>query len=191
MKIHRTILLTASLISAFIYALPVHAVSQQDSNDCKTSTGDFCERTGSCSIQGATWYQYVTADKSEVFATQGWPGLCDMTHVALVQGNCSPPQASINVSAHLSATSFAQIPEIIGPLNCAAELIATGDIAPIGATDGLINTADLNIMSQIVLGRMTADANTLARGDLYPANSGDGLITISDLLVLINKMMTN
>ena len=95
------------LITSFMYIMclaSANAASQQDSNNCMASTGQFCERAGSCSIQGANWYQYVTIDKNDIFDTQGWPGVCDMVHVALVQGNCSPPQSTVNVTANLSSS---------------------------------------------------------------------------------------
>jgi hypothetical protein len=60
----------------------VHAGGKEDYNDCRTKI-DSCERAGSCAIQGSAWYQYVTIYKREKFDTQGWPGLCDMVHVAL------------------------------------------------------------------------------------------------------------
>lgn len=163
--------------------LEVYAANKEDSNDCRSSTGDFCTRTGSCSIQGADWYQTVTVDKSEIFDTQGWPGVCDMVHVALVQGNCSPSQGKENVTAYLSATTFANIPSIIGPLACEAEIIADGDVAPSGAPDGLVNAGDFLVMQRIVLGIITPDAITLAHGDLYPVNAPDGKIDTSDLLI--------
>ena len=65
-----------------------------------------------------------------------------MVHVALVQGNCSPPQATVNVTVNLSSTTFASIPEIVGPLSCGAEIIADGDVAPLRAPDGNVNGAD-------------------------------------------------
>ena len=114
----------------------VYAVSNEDSNDCRGTASNFCERAGSCSIQGADWYQTVTVDSTEIFATQGWPGLCDMVHVALVQGDCSPPQSQNNLTVILSATTFANIPSIVGPLICDAPIIPDGDVAPLGASDG-------------------------------------------------------
>jgi len=70
------------------------------------------------------WDQDVTIDRTDIFDTQGWPGVCDMVHVGLVQGNCEPPGAKTNVTVHLSQTTFASIPSIVGPLSCA------GDPAP-------------------------------------------------------------
>lgn len=69
MQIFSKIFILFVLIFSFTL---VNAVSQQDSNNCPTSTGQFCERTGSCSIQGADWYQFVTVDKNDIFDTQGW-----------------------------------------------------------------------------------------------------------------------
>lgn len=181
-------LLMPYIVVLYFYAPSVEAVSKQDSNDCMTSTGDFCERTGSCSIQGADWYQYVTIDKNDIFATQGWTGVCDMVHVALVQGNCSPPQSTTSVTVNLSATTFATIPEIIGPLSCGAEIIEDGDVAPLGAPDGNVNAADLIIMTRIVLGILSPDANTLAHGDIYPSGAPDGIIDMSDLILMYSLL---
>ena len=179
MKIYLKLFLT--LLLCFSSSL-ANSIGQQDSNDCRTTTGQFCERSGSCSVQGADWYQYVTIDKNDIFDTQGWPGVCDMVHVALVQGNCSPPQSTINVTAYLSNTTFASTPEIIGQLSCNAELIADGDVAPLGAPDGITNAGDLLIMTRIVLGAHSPDANTIAHGDIYPSGAPDGVINISDLI---------
>ena len=100
---------------------PARAVSTETSNGCAGTQVNPCTRSGSCEIQGAVWTQDVTVDRADIFDTQGWPGLCDMVHVGLVQGNCEPPGAQVNVTVALSATSFAAIPSIIGPLACAGE----------------------------------------------------------------------
>ena len=105
-------------IGLFQYA---YAGGKEDFNDCRTNSGDFCERSGSCAIQGSAWYQYVTIYKSDIFDTQGWPGLCDLTHVSLVQGLCSPLGAQENLTAFLSDTSYAEIPSISGSLSCGGD----------------------------------------------------------------------
>ena len=125
------VFLTTLLMCQFQSA---YAGGKEDFNDCRTSTGDFCERAGSCAIQGAAWYQYVAIDKNERFKTQGWPGLCDMVHVSLVQGTCSPLYAQENVTAHLSATTSATIPSISGPLACGGD-----DGSDTGTTDEICN----------------------------------------------------
>lgn len=112
------VLMLGLLISMFQTA---NAGGKQDSNDCRTNLGNFCERAGSCAIQGSAWYQYVTIDKSDRFDTQGWPGLCDMVHVALVQGRCSPLGSQENVIANLSESTYAEIPGISGALACGGE----------------------------------------------------------------------
>lgn len=103
------------------------AIGQEDFNDCGAGAGDFCYRSGSCAIQGATWYQHVTIDTNDRFDTQGWPGLCDMVHVSLVQNTCEPIDSQENIIAYLSSTSFAEIPSISGPLAC-------GDINNVAST---------------------------------------------------------
>jgi hypothetical protein len=97
------------------------AGGSQDFNDCRTSTGSTCERAGSCAIQGSAWYQYVQIDKADKFDTQGWSGLCDMVHVSLVQGNCEPLGAQEAITAHLSETTYADIPTISGSLACGGD----------------------------------------------------------------------
>ena len=122
-------------ISTLIAATGVLAGGSQDFNDCRTSTGSTCERAGSCAIQGSAWYQYVHIDKSGKFDTQGWPGLCDMVHVSLVQGNCEPLGSQENVISHLSSTTTADIPSISGTLACGGDDGGSGgDVS--GGTEG-------------------------------------------------------
>ena len=163
-----------------ITALSVDAVGTEDSNNCRGMTGDFCERSGSCSIQGSDWYQHVTIDKSGIFDTQGWPGLCDMVHVSLVQGDCSPPNAQVDVTAYLSATTFANIPGISGVLVCNAEIVTDGDLAPWENPDGLINAADVLIATQLTLGMRIPGEIQYAHGDM----NNDGIFNLADLLLI-------
>lgn len=88
------------------------------------------------------------------------------------------------MTAYLSATTFANIPGISGPLACEAEIVADGDVAPPGAPDGNVNAGDLLVMINIVLGIASPDANTLAHGDLYPEVAPDGAIDMSDLILM-------
>jgi len=132
------------LVSALFSFTNTWAGGSQDFNDCRTSTGTTCERTGSCAIQGSAWYQYVHIDKSGKFDTQGWPGLCDMVHVSLVQGNCDPLGSQENVISHLSSTTTADIPSISGTLACGGD----GGGEPIPdeiCNDGIDNDGDNNI----------------------------------------------
>lgn len=71
------------------------------------------------------------------------------------------------------------------PLNAASwPAIATGDLAPLGSPDGLVNGADLLIMLRIVLGDITPQPLQFAYGDLYPAGTPDNVIDLSDALLL-------
>jgi hypothetical protein len=163
-----------------VAALAVYAVGTEDSNNCRNSPGDSCERSGTCAIQGSDWYQYVTIDKTDIFDTQGWPGLCDMVHVSLVQGDCSPPGSRVDVTAYLSDTTYADIPGITGVLACNAPIVNDGDLAPWGAPDGNINGADLLIAAQLVLGLRTAGSLQVAHGDM----NLDGVIDLADLMLI-------
>lgn len=62
---------------------------------------------------------------------------------------------------------------------------ADGDIAPLGAPDGVINAADYLLAQQIVLGGIVATSLELAHADLYPVGSPDGVIDTSDLILLL------
>lgn len=71
------------------------------------------------------------------------------------------------------------------PLNAASwPAIATGDLAPLGSPDGLVNGADLLIMLRIVLGDITPQPLQFAYGDLYPAGAPDNVIDLSDAIQL-------
>ena len=119
------------LMSALFAFTNTWAGGSQNFNDCRTSTGT-CERAGSCAIQGSAWYQFVYIDKSSKFDTQGWPGLCDMVHVSLVQGNCEPLGFQDDVVSNLSDTTYAEIPSISGALICGGDDGGSGG----GAGDG-------------------------------------------------------
>jgi len=114
---------SAKVVAAVLLTLPTaaHAIGTETSNGCSDTQDDPCIRSGSCAIQGATWTQDVTIDRSDLFDTQGWPGLCDMVHVGFVQGNCEPAGAQSDVTVYLSALSYAWVPAVDGPLACAGE----------------------------------------------------------------------
>ena len=63
-----------------------------------------------------------------------------------------------------------------------------GDLAPLGAPDGLINAADLLIARRIQMGELIAAEVQLAHGDVYPPGAPDGVINTSDV-ILIQKMI--
>lgn len=61
---------------------------------------------------------------------------------------------------------------------------ADGDLAPWGARDSSVNSADLLVCVQIVLGLKDPTNEDLAHGDLYPPGAPDGVIGVPDLILL-------
>ena len=72
--------------------------------------------------------------------------------------------------------------------HAAPPIYADGDLAPLGAPDGLINSADYLIANRIVLGSLTSTQLELSHGDVYPPGAPDEVINIQDLL-LIQKLV--
>ena len=68
--------------------------------------------------------------------------------------------------------------------NASLPVIADGDLAPLGAPDGVLNAADLLIAQRIVLGSVVPSLLDLAHGDVYPVGNPDGLINVSDLILI-------
>ncbi|MGA0266548.1 MAG: hypothetical protein ACO3KY_11720 [Lysobacterales bacterium] len=112
-------LITLALLAVGSSAL--WAGGTEEFNTCRNTSEPVCERMGSCSIQGSSWFQHVLIDKRDKFDTQGWPGLCDMTHVALVRGNCDPLGAREGIIAILSARTIAEVPLVEGTLACGGD----------------------------------------------------------------------
>ncbi|NOX08499.1 MAG: S8 family peptidase [Gammaproteobacteria bacterium] len=63
-----------------------------------------------------------------------------------------------------------------------------GDIAPLGAPDGVVNAADYMLASRIVMGDLVAGTLELVHGDLYPAAAPDGVIDVSDFVLLMGRI---
>ena len=66
-----------------------------------------------------------------------------------------------------------------------------GDLAPLGAPDGMINTGDLFIARRIALGQLSPGTAELAHGDIYPPGAPDGVIDARDLLLLQQLVLSN
>jgi len=64
-----------------------------------------------------------------------------------------------------------------------------GDLAPLGAPNGLLNAADLLIVNRIVLGQIVAMPLELAHGDVYPPGAPDGVINMQDLIVIYGLVL--
>jgi hypothetical protein len=152
-----------------LIAAPAAGQSFEETNGCAGTTEDPCTRTGTCSIQGASWWQEAVLARAGIFDTQGWPGLCDMVHVALVQGDCFPG-GRFDVVAVLSEASDAWIPRIDGPLACA------GPAGPV-CDDGEDNDRDgLTDWPEDAGCESAADLSERARCGDHIDNDGDGWI---------------
>ena len=125
------------------------AQSFEDENGCSGTTVDPCVRTGTCSVQGTAWSQVVTIDRADLYDTMGWPGLCDQVHVALVQGRCSPGGAQLDVTASLTSSSSAFIPELVGSLTCGAEPapLPLPSMGPSGVVGLVVGMLGLGLMA--------------------------------------------
>ncbi|MCB1688521.1 MAG: metallophosphoesterase family protein [Halioglobus sp.] len=60
-----------------------------------------------------------------------------------------------------------------------------GDVAPLGAPNGVVNLGDYLVMQRIVTGQIVASTLELEHGDLYPVGAPDGRIDTSDLLQML------
>jgi hypothetical protein len=60
-----------------------------------------------------------------------------------------------------------------------------GDVAPPGALDGIVNAADMLVVTRAVLGLIPVDNSLLSHADLYPAGTPDGNIDLRDLLLVM------
>ena len=78
---------------------------------------------------------------------------------------------------------------MVGIAHASSLVYADGDLAPLGAPDGLINTADYLVASRIVLGLVTPTELEYAHGDIYPAGAPDGVINIQDLLLTQKRLL--
>jgi len=78
---------------------------------------------------------------------------------------------------------------LAGVANAAPLIYADGDLAPLGAPDGLINIADLLVADQILLGIVASTELELSHGDLYPVDAPDGVLNVQDLLLLQMQLL--
>ncbi|MEN8158444.1 MAG: hypothetical protein ABFS41_00065 [Myxococcota bacterium] len=118
------------------------AQSFEEYNGCRVTSEDPCIRNGSCSIQGSTWWQEVVAARSDTQSSMGWAGVCDLVHVAFLQGSCTPG-GQRDVIALLTASSLAWTPRIQGGLACASVVTEVCADGLDNDWDGLIDaTAD-------------------------------------------------
>ena len=63
-----------------------------------------------------------------------------------------------------------------------------GDLAPLGAPDGIVNAADYAAATRIILDQISITELELSHGDLYPPGAPDGTINTPDLIKLLELM---
>jgi CxxC motif-containing protein (DUF1111 family)/predicted lipoprotein with Yx(FWY)xxD motif len=68
-------------------------------------------------------------------------------------------------------------------------IYADGDLAPLGAPDGVIDAADYLIANRIVLDQITATELELSHGDVYPVSAPDGVLNIQDMLLMQKQVL--
>lgn len=61
---------------------------------------------------------------------------------------------------------------------------ADGDLAPLGAPDGLVTLSDYLIANRLSAGELNPTALELSHGDIYPPAAPDGVIDIHDVFLL-------
>lgn len=69
-------------------------------------------------------------------------------------------------------------------VQAAPPIYADGDLAPLGAPDGLLTLSDYLVAGRLVANKLTPTALELSHGDLYPEGAPDGVIDISDMVLL-------
>lgn len=67
--------------------------------------------------------------------------------------------------------------------------LPSGDVAPIGNPDGVVNVADYLVVLRHVLGEQTLTPEEFALADLYPQGSPDGVLGMPDLILLLGILM--
>lgn len=64
-----------------------------------------------------------------------------------------------------------------------------GDVAPLGAPNGSLDSGDVLVEQRIVLKMVATTPQLLQHGDLYPPGAPDGVIDIRDVLLLQKKVL--
>ena len=94
------------------------------------------------------------------------------------------------MKSFVSSVAVLWVMLVTGTTHANSPNYADGDLAPLGAPDGLINTADYLIGSRIVLDQLIPTDLEYAHGDIYPAGAPDGIINLQDLLLLQQQLLS-
>ena len=113
-------------------------------------------------------------------------GLSDFVEVNF-DNNPNNYQVGVDTDPNNPDTDGDGLPDGSDPSPLVSE--PNGDIAPLGAPDGIINAADVLIARRIVHGEITATVLELERGDVFPPGSPDGVINLQDLILIQNLVL--
>ena len=112
-------------------------------------------------------------------------GLSDFTEVAW-DGDPNTYTPGANLNPLSTDTDNDGLADDVDPLPVIFNF-NDGDVAPPGSLDGVVNAADILVVSRVVLGLMPVNNDILAHADLYPAGTPDGVIDLRDL-ILVTKL---
>jgi hypothetical protein len=112
-------------------------------------------------------------------------GLSDYAEVCY-DGNCASYAPGSDLNPLSADTDGDGIPDGSDPAPLVSSL--SGDIAPLGAPDGVVDAADYIVVQRIVLGQLTVTSQQRGLVDLFPQNAPDGVIDLSDLAVLLDRV---
>ncbi len=108
----KSIILAGSIVFLFwVTCFTVLAEGYDIYNGCGGGDSNPCLRTGSCFIDGTSWYANVIVDRSDDLDTLSFTELCDSMHRSLAEGKCEPLYRSrAGVISYIGVLSWAKIP---------------------------------------------------------------------------------
>ena len=89
----------------------------------------------------------------------------------------------------ITSVTLLLVISVTGVMSANSANYADGDLAPLGAPDGVTNSTDYLVATRIALGLVTAGDLELSHGDLYPPGAPDGVINLQDLLLLQQRVL--
>ncbi len=126
----------------------------------------------------------LTIGSSPLFTDTDGDSLGDYTEVAY-DGNPASYTPGVDLDPSNPDTDGDGVNDASDPMPLDYHYL-DGDLAPLGAPDGIINVADLVIARRILLGEIIPSELELAHGDLYPAGAPDGVFNLSDFIPLLH-----
>ncbi len=121
----KLIILACSMVFLFwVSCFTAMAEGYDIYNGCGRGEANPCLRTGSCFIEGSSWYANVIVDRSDDLDTRSFSELCTTMHRSLAEGKCEPLYRSRpGVISYMGEMSWARIPAtyLTDSLTCGGE----------------------------------------------------------------------